>query len=191
MPPLNKGTLSREIIPGSGLPSNPNQVAVEMWLNGPQTMVATQASTALFTGGVIQPSLGALTKTSSWKAVWEEYRLIALDFMVIPVTLANGATLFVLDDADATAPDSTWANSSQGLILSNNSSCFVKPRRLKYRSADVVDLQWRSTYSDYTYTPMALKMYTDAANWGSPTSTNLWIVRWRGLFQFRGAGVNN
>lgn len=184
-----KRTLARSLIPGSGRPSNPSQVRVQMTIQGPLTVVATQASTALLTLAYIAPSLSALTKLSSYAAVYDEWRLKRIKFHLVPCTLANGVTKFVMDDEDATSPTKSWMDSRRGVVLGNNSSDPKNHKTLVYRSEDLDDLEWQSCSTGSTYTPMALKMYTELS-WGSPTSTNLWIVSWEGDFEFRGIGAS-
>lgn len=160
-----------------------------MWLQGPTSLVASQATTGLVST-YVAPALSQLNKASSIKAIFDEYRVLKIRFRVKPCTLANGSTKFVLDDADATVPDQTWADSVRGYMLSNNSSDPKSDRTFTYVSQDFDDLAWQSTYSDATYTPVALKMFSSLSSYGTPTSTNLWIVTWEALFEFRGIGAN-
>ena len=160
-----------------------------MWLQGPTSLIASQASTGLIST-YIAPALSQLNKASSIKAVYDEYRLLKVRFHVRPATLSPGTTKFVLDDADATTPDQTWADSVRGYMLSNNSSDPKSTRTFTYASQDFDDLAWQSTYSDATYTPCALKMFSSLAAYGTPTSTNIWVITWEGLFEFRGIGAN-
>jgi hypothetical protein len=111
-------------------------------------------------------------------------------FHLLPTNLANGVTKFVMDDEDTTSPTANWMNSRRGSILSNNSSGYTRPVMIEYRSENFTDLEWNSTNTAATVANMALKMYTDNANYGSPTSTNLWYITWEGYFEFRGIGAN-
>lgn len=185
-----KTGLGKQLIPGTNRPSNPSQVITSVWLQGPTLLNATQASTALFNTSYVAPSLSALTNAASWKALFDEWRLLEIRFRVQPCTLANGITKFIVDDEDLTTENKSWNDSRRGIVLSNNSGNPKSTRVITYRSMDFDDLAWQSSYSSATYTPCALKMYTDATNYGSPTSTNLWLISWEGHFQFRGIGAN-
>jgi hypothetical protein len=161
-----------------------------MWLQGPCALVATQASTGLLNTAYIAPSLAGLTNAASFKAVYDEWRMTKIKFHLVPATLANGATKFVCDDEDTTSPTRDWMNSRRGYFLTNNSSAYARPFTIDYRAEDFNDLSWNSTNTQPSVADMSLKMYTDAANFNSPTSTNLWLITWEGYFEFRGIGAN-
>jgi len=184
------GSLASSLLPGSSKPSDPSQIKVSMWLQGPTALVATQASTGLLASAYIAPSLAGLTNAASFKAIYDEYRIIELRFHLLPATLANGSTKFVVDDEDVTSPTRDWMNSRRGHVLSNNSSGYVRPVKVNYRSENIQDLEWLSTNTQPSVATMALKMYTDAANFNSPTSTNLWLISWEAYVEFRGIGAN-
>ena len=185
-----KGGLAGSLIPGIAKPSNPSQVVRGFWLQGPGAMISTQAVTGLLSSAYIAPSLAGLTNAASWKALYDEWRVTKLKFHLLPVTLANGSTKFVMDDEDLTAPTVAWMNSRRGTLLSNNSSGYIHPVTIEYRSQNFTDLEWNSTNTAPSVANMGLKMYTDTANYGSPTSTNLWYITWEGYFEFRGIGAN-
>jgi len=160
-----------------------------MWISGPLTQLATAASTGLI-ATTISPALASLNKATSFKAVFDEWRLLKIRFKLIPSALANGVTKFYLDDADTTTPDRTYIDSVRAVTLSNNSSDPKSTRVLNYRAQDFSDLSWHTTYDQSSVADMALKIYTDNANYNSPTSTNLWSIAWEGYFEFRGVGAN-
>ena len=184
-----RGSLARRILPGTGKSSNPSQVQVGMWLQGPPTKLTSQSVTGLITAAVT-PSLSALTNAASFKAVYDEWRLTAIKFQLFPLGANGGVTKFIMDDADATLPLSTFAFARRGFTYSNNSSNHKSTPTIKYRSEDLTDLEWYSTSSSPGYTPMALKVYTDLSNYVTQPSTDLWLVVWEGFFEFRGIGQN-
>lgn len=181
--------LANRLLPGPDKASNPSQVQVGMWLQGPPTKFTTQASTGLITS-YVAPSLSALTNAASFKTVYDEWRLTALKFSLFPLGSNGGVTKFIMDDADNTLPNSTFAFARRGFTYSNNSANHKSTPTIKYRSEDITDLEWYSTASASAYTPMALKIYTDLSNYVSQPSTDLWLVIWEGFFEFRGIGQN-
>ncbi len=183
-----KNDLAHRMIPGPGGPSNPSQVQVGMWLQGPPTKLTSQSSTGLISAA-ITPSLNAVTNSSSFKTVYDEWRLTKIRFTCIPLGTNGGTTKFVLDDADATLPNSTYAGSRRGSLTTNNSSYKGSTLRLNYRSQDLSDLEWYGTASASTYTPVALKVYTDLSTYVTQPSTDLWLISWEGYFEFRGIGA--
>lgn len=196
MPPTRRRNGRKSSRLGSGLiprtrgSSNPSQIPVRVNLQGPSLLIATQASTALLATSYVAPTLSSLTQAAYWKALFDEYRILKIKFHVKPATLANGVTKFIMDDEDVTTENKSWNDQRLGFVLSNNSSNPQSCRTFTYVPKNFPDLEWNSTYSSATYTPMALKMYTDLTNYGSPTSTNLWLVSWEALFEFRGIGAN-
>lgn len=184
-----KRSLGTVLLPGSGKPSNPSQVIVRMKLQGPILKVSTQASTALLDNAYVAPSLSSLSQVSSFSNIYDEWRLTGIDFYIQMVGLNNGQTKFVPDDEDATSPSSTWMNSRIGYLLSNNSCSPNSKKVIHYRSQDLDDLEWQSCGSGSSYTPMALKMYTSATEYGTTPSVALFTVSWIGHFEFRGIGA--
>ena len=182
--------MARRILPGSGGASNPSQVQVGMWLQGPPTKLTTQSSTGLISSAVA-PSLSALTNAASFKTVYDEWRLTRVRFKLFPLGANGGVTKFVMDDADATIPNTTYAYARRGFTYSNNSANHKSTPAITYRAEDLTDLEWYSTNSAAAYTPMALKVYTDLSNYVSQPSTDLWLIEWEGFFEFRGIGQNN
>lgn len=184
-----KKSLGTVLLPGSGRPSNPSQVMVRMKLQGPILKVNTQPTTALLDNAVVLPSLASLSQVSSISAVYDEWRLTGIDFLIQMVGLNNGQTKFVLDDEDSTSPNATWMNSRIGYYVPNNSCAPGSKRIIHYRSEDLDDLEWQSCATASTYTPMALKMYTSATEYGTTASVALFTVSWIGHFEFRGIGA--
>ncbi len=182
--------LARKLLPGSGRPSDPSQIAVEMKLAGPGILISTQASTALLNQGYITPSLSALNQAASWKGIYDEFRLVEVEYHIQAVGLNNGVTKFVVDDSEASTPSRSWIENRIGHVLSNNSCAPNSHKVIRYCAQDLTDLAWNGTYSAATYTPFALKMYTDATYFGSTPSVNVFYIWWIGRFQFRGIGAN-
>lgn len=189
--PGRKGKqLATKLIPGPSRPSDPSQIVVKQQLSGPGILISTQASTALLSQGYVTPSLSALNQATSWKGVYDEYRLVGVDYHIQAVGLNNGVTKFVVDDSEASTPSLSWIENRAGYLLSNNSCAGNSHKVIRYRAQDLSDLTWQGTYSAASYTPFALKMYTNATNMGTTPSVNLFYIWWVGHFEFRGIGAN-
>jgi hypothetical protein len=161
-----------------------------MKLSAPGILISTQASTALLSQGYVVPSLSALNQASSWKGVYDEFRLVGVDYHIQAAGLNNGVTKFVVDDSEASTPTLSWIENREGHVLSNNSCAGNSHKVIRYRAQDLTDLEWYGTYGSSTYTPFALKMYTNATNMGTTPSVNLFYIWWVGHFEFRGIGAN-
>lgn len=186
----SKADLASRLLPGSGKPSDPAQIVVQQKISGPGILISTQSSTALLSQGYITPSLSALNSATSWKGIYDEFRLIGVEYHIKAVGLNNGVTKFVVDDSEASTPSLSWIENRVGHVLSNNSCNPDSHRVIRYRAQDLEDLKWQGTYSSSTYTPFALKMYTSATAMGTTPSVNLFYIWWVGIFQFRGIGAN-
>ncbi len=158
-----------------------------MWLQGPNTLI-TSSGGAISTA--VAPSLSVVTNAANFRAVYDEWRLTKIRFMVMPAGSAVGSTKFVVDDEDTTAPGYAWASSRVGTTLSNNNAGYIKSVVLNYRAEDLNDLGWHSSNTQASVADCALKVYTDATNYGSSLATAIWIVQWEGYFEFRGIGAN-
>lgn len=182
-------SLANRLFPGIGRASNPGQVQVGMWLQGPPTKLTTQASTGLIST-YIAPSLSSLTNTS-FALCFDEWRLSKIRFSLFPLGTNGGTTKFVMDDEDVTLPTLSYANSRRGFLYVNDNSNIKSTPQIIYRSENVADLQWNSCRTQSTLTPMALKVYTDLSTYVSQPSTDLWLISWEGFFEFRGIGNQN
>ena len=185
--------LPRRLLPGPSSPSTGAQKIVKVTLNGSSTMLSTQATTGLFTTSSLTPTLGALAKTSNWKAVFDEYRLVGVDFYIRAISSSNGISNFLVDDEDATGENATWFESrpDRSLIV-NNSASPQSHTVIRWRSQDLEDMEWRSTYNEASFSPCTLKFYTSLTEYGTPASvTGMYYVNWVGHFEFRGVGANN
>ncbi len=184
--------LPRRMLPGPGGPSTGAQKIVKITLNGSSSLLSTQATTGLFTTSSLSPSLSALIKTSSWKAVFDEYRLVGIDFYIRPIAVSNGVSNFLVDDEDATGENASWFESRPDRkLVVNNSAASKAPTVIRWRSQDLEDMEWRSTATDAAFVPCVLKFYTSLTEYGTPASvTGLYYVNWVGHFQFRGIGAN-
>lgn len=185
-----RSRLDGMILPGSSRPSNPSQIVTRMWIQGPPTKITSQASTGLIAVNV-NPSLSALTNASSFKTVYDEWRLTAINFKLTPLGANGGATKFILDDEDAVVPVLSFANARRGTLLSNNSANEKSTHVLSYRCEDIDDLKFISATNSSTYSPVSLKVYSDLSTYVSQPSTDMWLITWEGHFEFRGVGAAN
>jgi len=96
-----------------------------------------------------------------------------------------------MDDEDATLPTVNYAAERRGTLKSNNSANEGSTFTLNYQSQDVDDLKFIGTVTTPTYTPMALKIYSDLSTYVTQPSTDLWLISWEGFFEFRGIGAGN
>lgn len=183
----SRGQLDRALVPGSSRPSQPDQIVMRQWFQGPAVKYTSQASTGLISVAYT-PSLSLLQKYSTIQSMWDQYRFTKIRFHLYPVGTNSGTTKFFIDDQDSTLPVLAAANSKMGLVLSNNSSSPNSVGRLTYRPQDLTDLQWQGTNTAGTFTSCALKIYTDLSTFITQPSTDLWVVTWEALIELRGLG---
>ncbi len=184
----NKGKLDRKLIPGNARPSGPEQTIVREKLPFPPVKLTSQSSTGLISYSYT-PSLSLLTKATSLKDTFDGWRLTDVWFNVYPVGANGGCTKFIVDDEDATLPNSTFAAARPGTVMTNNSSNSKSVYRHHWRAQDLSDLEFYSTQNQSTYTPVALKIYTDLTTYITQPSTDLWLIEAVGSFEFRGIGA--
>lgn len=189
----NQSGFNRIMLPGPASPSTGAQKIYKHTLAGASTLLNTQSTTGLFNIGYLTPSLSTLKKVVNWKSVYDEWRLVGVDFHIAAIQQQNGVSHFVVDDEDNTMENADWFEArGDRRVLLNNSASPLSSTVIKYRSQDLSDLTWKSTYSESTYTPCALKFYTSLTEYGTPASiTGLYYIYWVGHFEFRGIGANN
>ena len=184
-----RSRLATTLLPGSGKPSNPEQVVRSVWLQGPPTKLTSQSSTGLITA-VITPSLNDLSNTN-WRNIADEYRIKEIVFHAYPVGANSGVTAFILDDEDSTLPIIGDTKARRAKFLVNNSANQKSLSSFHYRCENIDDLKWISCKSAGSATPMALKVYTDLSTYITQPSTDLWVINYEALFEFRGIGNNS
>lgn len=182
----NTSSLSRALIPGSGKPSVPGQIRVQMVLSTTPTLVASSGAGAVATA--FAPSLNSVPNTASFKTTYDEFRIVGMRFHAQAVAANPGSTAFYIDDSDSSNPTTTTTWSRRPTVLPNSSANYLSTKSWTYRCEDTVDLQFYPTATGSAYTPCALKIYSDAATMNSPISSNLFLV-WADLqVEFRGIG---
>ncbi len=183
--------LTSRLLPGPGAPSTGAQKIVAAQLPGSSTLINTQATTGLLSTNTLSPSLSALNKTSNWQAVFDEYRILGVDFHIIAMGANAGVTQFLVDDEDATSNNATFFEARPDRkVVNNHVSSPYSRAEFHWRAQDLEDLEWRSTYSDNAFVPAALKFYSSLSEYATPASiTGLYHVYYTMHVEFRGVGA--
>lgn len=138
--------------------------------------------------GVVPIDVSRVTNfVSRFGAVFKEYAIVGCSLELRPnnIAVTSGMTGAYIDEQSNSAPTANGLNDVPRLDMINAPLLQVKPYRLDWRPADLLDLDFVSTSA--TFTPAWLKLYTDTANFGTSASTSgQWIITGALALEFRG-----
>jgi hypothetical protein len=154
---------------------------------GTQVLLTTTVTTGLIASEQqISPPSTVSGWSSRFSTTFQEYRVISVTLEFIAVAINPGVTSFFIYEGSSGlgTPTVTEASEIPGRWINNNNQGASR-HMLKWRAKDFTDASWRGISTGYN--PFHWYAYTDATNFGSPTTAqNLWIVRPRMVIQFRG-----
>lgn len=168
-------------------PSPGQHVTTDWWPAG-TFKITTVAGSALGSYNVIASSIPSFA--TRFATLFDEYRILGVRFHVIPVcnlgTPNSGATVFVIDENDATAPASAAVvvQKRGSRILSNFPGARNRSYTFTWKAKDTTDEAWLSVSSVST-TSCALKFASDTTL-AAPTASDIFIIQADLLISFRG-----
>jgi len=140
-------------------------------------ILTTTATTGLIanTFGVTKDAI--VNFTTRYGDLWSEYAIVGATIEITPLQqVASGISAFFFDDFNTSVPT---LNESMGRIvrkLSNSASNPKSTTSMTWSAKSLMDLTFQPTTTGYT--AVNFKVYTDNANYGSPTTaTQLWLIR--------------
>lgn len=164
---------------------------------GPQagpidTFCANGGKYSITTGlaATASPKLSDTPNSANFCAVYDEYRILEIQFFVQAINPAMvGATKVYVDENDATVPNSASAAARIGALIPNASanpkSCHV----FTWKAKDYTDLAYTSTGSP-SFSPCFLKFFTNSTEYGTPNSAgDAFDLMYTMKVQFRGVGA--
>lgn len=117
---------------------------------------------------------------------FDEYRILGADIKVTCTASSTGISKFWFDEKSPNTPTVNESQERTVVALPNNSSNSKACRTFRWRARDLLDLQF-SPIGALTVNPVTFKIYTNNANYGSPTTvTSLWVVESVLIVEFRG-----
>lgn len=146
--------------------------------------LSSAASTGVInTAYTIDPVSNIAAWSTRIQPLFDEYRVTKAVFEVYPVALTAGLTSMFFCDENIGTPTLTEAQQRMGALIKNNLQPY-KPLRYTWKLDDYTDATWRLTSSSYQSS--TFNVYTDLANFGTPASTLVFIVRPIYTVQLRG-----
>ncbi len=186
----SQAKLYKELVPGGSAAMNPNQLRTRAVYKFAPVLLSTSLS-AIIADSSNQVRLSGIPNYTYLQSLWEEYRILAAEWRIVPCTpSATGVTAFYCDESDTTVPTLSTAGQKLGMTVTNSSNAV--PNRgyyqVKWAAQDLKDLQWTATTSTTTF--VTLKAYTDGNYGCSTTSTPIWLVTCWIELELRGQGGN-
>jgi len=155
-----------------------------------QTATATGA---LATGIGINPAAIVSSFTSRLAACFDEYCVTGALFEIRVVHKAGpaqGLVYVYMDEKDFGAPSVGEANCVPRLEALVNNAAMPVLHHIAWKASDVADLEWRSTSTAASYSPVMLKIFASNVDTGTAATTdfvvyvtgalNIDVRGWRG-----------
>jgi len=170
----------------------PYQHVTSLWIAGNDQLLTTSGAGLISVAVPINTSTIVPFFSTTWQTVFDEFCVLEVRFLVIPITTATGLTRMYIDENSAGTPTNITAQGRLGITISNNSACAPRNRfqgqlqsghMFNWTATDVGDLSWNNVLATPTSISY-LKIYTDAAL-GSPLATFLHIIRTNVRIRFR------
>lgn len=123
--------------------------------------------------------------TTKWENIFDEYRILGCDFLVMPISInAGGVAAFWFDEISPIAPsiaDTTRRVVQRVQIAQSGQRMFT----YKWRARDLTDLVYTDCSLDVI--PAYFKAYTDSLFLGSPVAVNdIFVIQPFFIVEFRG-----
>lgn len=164
-----KSNLARRLIPGSArAPNYAQQIVEHGWVKAPSVLVAAAAGTITY---VQTPTLSSLSNVAGFQALYDEYRITKINWLVQASGANSGSTLIYVDDEDINNPTSTTADRKGVIVMPNNNSNPSSTRIIRWKAQNLFDLEFVSTNTAATALWASIKMYTTTIGYGSGSST--------------------
>ncbi len=184
-PKRRRANLKNRLIPGSSRPPNyAEQVVEHGWVKAPSVLVAASAGTIAY---VQTPTLASLSNVAGFQALYDEYRIIKINWLVQASGPNSGSTLFYIDDNDTSNPTSTTADRKGVVTMCNNSANPKSTRLFKWKAQSLLDLDFLDCSGSASSNWASLKIYTTTLAYGSGSST-AFLVSPMVYIQGRGKG---
>jgi hypothetical protein len=184
-PKGNLGQLS--LIPGLEKPAYSGQYRYTFRIPGnPLKMSSLVTGTMAQVYGIGNFNTGNIQSwTTKWENLFDEYRIMGCDFLVMPISInAGGVAAFWFDEISALVPvigDTTRRVVQRIQIAQTGQKQFT----MKWRARDLNDLVYTDTAVDVL--PAYFKAYTDTLFLASPAAVNdLFVVQPFFIVEFRG-----
>ncbi len=169
-------------------PAYAGQQSFRVKMTGAPLQLTTTVSTGLIAGVYTIETSNISGFSVRFGSTFDEYRILSAKFMIRSMSVSTGVSVVWFDEKSNSSPTSNEASERIGQRICNTSSR-PDPKPMTWRARDLLDLQY--TPIGTVSTPAFLKLYTDNANWGSPTTaTLLWILEPIITIEFRGLKSN-
>lgn len=184
-----RGSLPKLVVAGTSLSAKTSTSPMMVTLDLPTSaLVYTVVAGVLAASGLIDKSIIPAFATR-FGATFVEYRILGFRGTIRQRSntgsTQDGTTAFFLDERNAAVPTSSTSLDHPRIEIANIVNSSDKLHMINWVANDITDEQWTNTAA--TITPVYLKGYTDASNFGTSTTTVVtYAVMGTIRFQFRG-----
>jgi hypothetical protein len=147
--------------------------------------LSTTVTTGVIAASVVV-SQDMVPNFASYAAIFDQYRIRCAFLDVTALANTSGASVFAWDDDNFAVPSEVSIESNTNTIRPNSSANPKSSFRTQWIGRDTQDNALTSTTIS-TNNVAALKVYTNTATYGAPTTvTALWLIRPILRIEFRG-----
>lgn len=170
----------------------PYQHVTSLWIAGNDQLLTTNGAGTISLAIPINTNTIVPFFSTTWQTVFDEYCILEVKFLVIPMTTSAGLIRMYIDENSAGTPTNITAQGRLGITISNNSASAPRNRFqgqlqaghvFSWAATDVGDLSWNNVLN-IPVSISYLKIYTDVSL-GSPVASLLHLVRTNVRIRFR------
>lgn len=155
----------------------------------PQILTSSGAGVGLINTDIgANPASFITAWTTRFGSTFDEARVNKIQFELYPLGIYTGVTAFFISEEALSSVTLSEATERPARYVKNNEQSAQKVI-ITWKSKDFSDSTWRSVQA-FGYAPCHLNIYTDNANFNSPASTVLWMIRPIFYMEFRGLASN-
>ncbi len=156
--------------------SFPGELMLSFALTCDPILYTSAASTGLI-AVEIAPDVGDTSSFSSRFAnTFDSYLITSIEIEIQPMNTVAGCTVFWMTESTIGTPTANMAKEAMPQLMLKNNNSGQRTRNMKWVPHDVAFLEWITT-GDSTDPTCYFHVYTSLADFGTPASTLLWMVR--------------
>jgi len=148
------------------------------------TNTITTASSGVATLNLAISALDINSFAVRYGSAFDEVRLLSVKLELRPLTASTGVTNFFWSEKPIATANLSQASQRPTRILGNSNGTGNSLYVMNWHATGFLDLSWEPITA--ASASVYFNAYTDIGNYGSPASTNLWLIRPILTLQMRG-----
>lgn len=176
--------MMNQLVRMTSQPTYRGEPIVKVELAGTSSLITTSSVVGVFAGvNAVSPGT-APGFSSRFGTSFDECRLLSCVAEMYPLTNSPGVTNFYWSEKSVGTPTLSEAQQRAVRVLSNSNGTGNSKYTMTWKADGFQDLSWDPVGSSVP--AVYFNIYTDNANYAAPTSTTIFLIKYRLTVQFRG-----